>query len=107
MSVARGAAVPYQADKQSGNIDSFYNLVNYAYWEKVICLEIHSIPHPFWPIAKAGTQINEKKTLVTTLASGQKQIRLIRQQVKFPLQAPIQINNYLGRYIYCQSHQRL
>lgn len=65
-----------------------YNLVNYAFWRKVICLEIYSIPLPFWPVTKAGTQINEKKTLLTTLASGQKQIRLIKQQVKFPSRLP-------------------
>lgn len=79
---------PIQADKQSGSIDSSYNLVNYAYWKKVICLEISSIPHPFWPTTRAGTQINEKKTLITALASGQKQIRLIRLQVKFPSRLP-------------------
>lgn len=54
----------------------------------MICLDIYSIPHLFWPITKAGTQINEKNTLVTALASGEKQIRLIRQQVKFSSRLP-------------------
>jgi len=53
--------------------------VTYAHWKKVICLDIYSIPHLFWPIAKAGTQINEKKTHTSPLWLQGKKIRLIRQ----------------------------
>lgn len=66
--------------------------VSYAHQKKVISLDIYSILHLFWPVAGAGTQINEKKTLFGFCFGFRREADKTDKAVsEILLQAPMQI----------------
>lgn len=82
--------------------------ITYSHQKKVICLDIDRILRFFWPIAKAGTQIREKKTTHHHLGFRGEADKADKAVSEILLPAPMQIQTWAKaaqlqhKYCFCR-----